>query len=274
MEDGERPSMSERNAENVARFKGLPAAGNPAYWAALENATKGTRLDLEILAMCARERRAAGKLRDVVRIYEMLIKKTEARLNIWVNSLIPTGARDRARIIEDVMQECALGLWQELDSNDETFLTRGFWVRMWRMTTNIATQARIKEGLSARSGSVNPTRVPQRERDSLDKPIGLEDSRTVGDTLADPQAEDEFSWIELVRDVRDVRDRLTSNERLLLQNEITHELTQAEMAKRLGKTDRTVRLRLEALRAKLRALLNPPGDGDGGATAGGEEGRS
>lgn len=172
------------------------------------------------------------------------------------------------------MQECALGLWQELDSNDETFLTRGFWVRMWRMTTNIATQARIKEGLSARSGSVNPTRVPQRERDSLDKPIGLEDSRTVGDTLADPQAEDEFSWIELVRDVRDVRDRLTSNERLLLQNEITHELTQAEMARRLGKTDRTVRLRLEALRAKLRALLNPPGDGDGGATAGGEEGRS
>lgn len=265
---------ADRNAANRERFKQLPAAGSPAYWAKLEDAARETRLDLEVLVMCARERLAAGKRDDFVRIFELLLRKTDTKLKEWVNRLIPTGARDRMRVMEDIMQECAASLWQELDSKDDTFLAEGFWIRMRRMTTNIAGQKRIEEGISARPGVETPTRVPQSARDSFDQPVGPDDDRTLSETIVDPQAEDNFSLIELVDDVRDIERHLTSDERLLLQNEITGELTQAEMAKRLGISDRAVRMRLKALHAKIRALLNPPGDGDGGATAGGEEGRS
>ncbi len=81
----------------------------------------------------------------------------------------------------------------------------------------------------------------------------------MGETVADPHAEEGYSLIEFVTRYRArARDHLTSDERLLLQNEITGELTQAQLGKRLDITDRAVRDRLEALHAKLRALLNPP----------------
>ncbi len=262
----------DRNAANWARFERLPEAGSPPYWAALEDAAHDTRLNLEVLAMCARERLAAGRREHLERIYKLILRKTDATLRAWVNRLIPTSAHDRAGVIEDIMQECALGLWQELDSRDETFLTRGFWIRMWRMTANIAKQKRIEEGLSARTGVEWPTRVPQSERASLDQPAGPGDDRTLGEIVPDPQEEDEYSLIELVNDVRDMARRLAPDERLLLQNELTGELTQAQIGERLGITDRAVRLRLKALRARFRALFNP--SGDSGATAGGEEGRS
>lgn len=274
MGDDERPSIDDRNAANRARFEQLPVAGSPAYWAKLEDSEKASRLDLEILVMCARERRAARKRGDLVRIYEMLLKKTDVTLKEWVNRLIPQGARDRAGVIEEIMQECALGLWQELDGEDDTFLTQGFWIRMLRMVTNIATQKRIEEGLSKRKGVDKSTRVLQSNSESIDRPIGPDDDRTVGETIADQHAEDGFSLIEFLNDLQDVRRFLTSDERLLLQNEITGELTQAQLGERLNITPRAVRDRLKALHAKLRALLNPPSDGDGGATAGGEEERS
>ncbi len=65
MGDDERPPIDDRNAANRARFEQLPVAGSPAYWAKLEDSEKASRLDLEILVMCARERRAAGELRDL-----------------------------------------------------------------------------------------------------------------------------------------------------------------------------------------------------------------
>jgi RNA polymerase sigma factor (sigma-70 family) len=272
--DDERPPMSERNAAYRALFENLPPAGSPEYWAKLEDTTQDLRLPLEVLAMCARERRKAGRRDDFVRLYELILKKTNTALRRLATRLIPQDARDRAGIVEDIMQECALSLWLELDGEDDPFLTQGFWIRVSRMMSNIATQKRIEEGLNKRKDADHSTRVLQSNSESLDRPMGPDDDRTRGETIPDQQAEEDFSLLEFVSDVRDVWEQLTPDERFLLQNEITGELTQAQIAKRLGISDRAVRLRLKALRAKVRALLNPPSDGGPAAAADGEEGRS
>ncbi len=273
MENGERPSMSQRNAENVARFKGLPAAGSPAYWAELENAAKETRLALEILVMCARERLAAGRLQDAERVYTLLLNKTQGTVRNWVSRLTPSKAHDREGVIEEIMQECAMNLWLELSGDGPTFLTEGFWHKLTWMTKNVVKQVLIARGIKARTNSTNSTRIQEDLIESIDKPVGVDDNRTLGESIIDPQAGDAFSLMELVNDIRALLVGLTSEERLLLQNEITGELTQREMGERLGITDRAVRMRLKALYDKLRARYNPYGDSGGGA-AGGEEGRA
>ena len=261
---------ADRNAANRARFEQLPPAGSPGYWAALEDMAQATRLELEVLAMCARERLAAGALREFERVYTILIGKTEAKLLAWANTLIPTGVRNRAQIIEELMQECRLELWRELDSPDPTFLTKGYWIRMRRMLTNLAAQTRIAEGLSARTGVIKPTRVPVRELHRLDEAVGPEDERTPSDLLTDPRAHEAYGLAEMVIDLAAVASHLDADEQLLLWNEITRTYTQAHLGEILGITDRAVRDRLKALHAKLKALLDPEGQSDSAATDGGE----
>lgn len=271
MGDGERPSVNERNAANEAAFNGLPAAGSPAYWARLEDAS-ATRLPLEVLVMCARERLSARRRDQANQVFTLLLKKVQGTIERLTDRLTPRTARDRARLIEDIRQECAIALWQEIEHPAPTFLTEGFWHKVKLMTMNTVEQRLIAEGVKTHSGVTQPKRVPQSLSDSLDRPIGSEDDRTLAESISDAGA-DPFSLIELLADIKALLADLSADDRLLIQNEITGEMTQAEMGKLLGKTDRAVRMRLEKLRAKLRARRHPPDQpGEGGA--GGEEKRS
>lgn len=270
---GDHPSMNERNAANEAAFKELPAAGSPAYWARLEDTTATTRLPLEVLVMCARERLAAGRSDQTEQAFNLLLKKVQGSVQRLIGRLTPHTARDRARLIEDIEQECAITLWQEIAHPAPTFLTEGFWHKVKLMTMNIIEQRLIAEGVKTRDGVAQPTRVPQSQSDSLDQPVGSvgsEDDRTLADSVAD-RSDDPFSLIEQVSDIKALLTGLTAEERLLLANEVTGERTQVEMGKSLGKTDRAVRMQIEKLRARLRARRNPP-TMSSGSEAGGEEG--
>jgi RNA polymerase sigma factor (sigma-70 family) len=271
--DDERPPIQAINAANRARFEGLPPAGSPAYWAALEDTEKDSRLALEILVMCARERLAARQRDQAEHIYEVLLKRAQGKAESWIGARTLQLAHDRARIIEDIKQECALALWEEIAHPARTFLTEGFWHKLKLMTMNIVEQRLIAEGVKMRAGVEHPTRIPQQLSNSLDQPVGPDDSHTLAESVAGSD-EDAFRLIELVNDIRALLADLSAEERSLIQNELTGELTQREMGKRLGISDRAVRMRLDALRAKLRTRHNSPGDstggGDGGAGAGKE----
>jgi hypothetical protein len=274
--DGDHPSMNARNVANEAAFKALPMAGSLAYWARLEDAARESRLDLEVLVMCARERLTAGRRDQAERVFTLLVKKAQGTFEGWINRWTPRFALDRARLIEDIGQECATALWQEIAHSAPTFLTEGFWHKAKLMTRNVIEQRLIAEGVKTREGVERPTRAPQSQRDSLDQPAGPDTDRTLADSVADP-GEDPFRLIELTTDIKALLADLSAADRLLIQNEVTEERTQVGMGKLLGRTDRWVRLRLENIRARLRAQHDqghPPGDGgDDGGVSGGEEKR-
>lgn len=276
MADGDHPSMNARNAANEAAFKALPMAGSPLYWARLEDAARESRLDLEVLVMCARERLTAGRRDQAERVFTLLLKKAQGTFEGWINQWTPRFALDRARLIEDIGQECATSLWQEIAHAAPTFLTEGFWHKAKLMTKNVIEQRLIAEGVKTREGVERPTRAPQSQRDSLDQPAGPDTDRTLADSVADP-GEDPFRLIELTTDIKALLADLSAADRLLIQNEVTGERTQVEMGKLLGRTDRWVRLQLEKIRARLRAQHDqghpPGGAGDDGGVSGGEEKR-
>jgi RNA polymerase sigma factor (sigma-70 family) len=274
---------ADRNAANRARFEQLPAAGSREYWAALEDTAKATRLELEILAMCARERLAAGRRDQFDRILGIIWDRIQRSVRQQIERSTPSGARDRARVIEDIMQECMIGLWRELASAGPTFLTQGFWRKLRFIVANTITQRHIAEGIKTREDTVNPNRVPQGEIGSLDQPTGPEDDSPLGDKIPNPQANDSFSLAELATDIKKLMEGLTAEQRLLLWNEWTRTFTQKELGDLLGGiTDRAVRLRLKALQAWLRAQRDAPdtppqppqAPGEDGGSAGGEERQS
>ncbi|HEX9038088.1 MAG TPA: hypothetical protein VF808_13975 [Ktedonobacterales bacterium] len=272
MGDGDHPSRSEpneRNAANEAAFQNLPAAGTPTYWERLQDTAPGSRLALEVLVMCARERLAAGRDDQAKRVFEILLIKVQGTIEGWIGQLTPRNARDRMRLIEDIKQEVAAALWQEVAPPAPTFLTEGFWHKARLLTMNTVEQRLIAEGVKTRKDVERPTRVPQSQSDSLDQPSGPEESRTLAESVADPGG-DAYSLIELISDIKALLADLPPEGRLLLENEITGELTQREMGERLGITDRAVRMRLEALRVRLRARYHAPDSsgGEGGAASG------
>lgn len=271
---GDHPSMNERNAANEAAFKELPAAGSPAYWARLEDTTATTRLPLEVLVMCARERLAAGRRDQAEQVLQTLWIRIQRRVRNQILGSVRT-ARDRAGIIEDIMQECIVALWQEIAGADVPFLTRGFWRKMHFLVANATTKRLIAEGLMIRRGVQRPDRVQQDKTVSLDKPVGPDEDYTIGESVPDPHAQDAFQQVEFQADMAQLTKELTGDQRLLLRNSLTGELTQAELGDLLGITDRAVRMRLKKLHDWLRRRFNAPDSpdsaGEGGAR-GGEEG--
>lgn len=275
---------ADRNAANRARFEKLPPAGSPEYWAALEDTAEATRLDLEILAMCARERLTVGRRDHFDRILGILWDRVQGMVQRQIERSTPANARDRARVIEDIMQECVTGLWRELANVGPTFLTQGFWHKLKFMVANAITQRQIAEGIRARGGTVHPDRIPQGNVDSLDQPAGQDpdNSHSLGDTIVDKHAEEAFDHATDLSDLKKLIEGLTAEQRLLLENAWTGAMTQAELAKLLGITDRAVRMRLKALQAWLRAqrdapdtpLQPPQTPGEDGGSAGSEEGQS
>lgn len=273
---GDEP-VSDRNAAIESQFRQLPAIGSPEYWARLEDVAPGTRLPLEVLARCVRERLEAGRRDQAERVYGLLWDRIQRSTRGHIRRRVEGAGHDTVGLTEDILQECAIGLWRDLAAEGPTFLTRGLWRRLKFMTQNAITQRLIEEGLLTRQGVKTPTRPPREGVDSLDRTAGPDDDRRRADLIPDPAGEDSYNWVATVEEIEALLAPLTASERLLIENEFTGELTQKQIGERLGGiTDRAVRMRLEALRAKLRALRNkrdnPAGPG-GGETSGEEEPR-
>lgn len=270
----------ERNAAIERRFLGLPTAASPAYWAALADTAQATRLELEILVMCARERLAAGARDHAEHALGLLWGRVQGETRGLIEAATPQRARNRAGIIEDIMQDCVTALWLEIAQKEETFLTRGFWRKLRFMIANTITQGLIAEGVRTRAGVKQAERVPQNQMDSASQPI-TPDGVELGQTIADSHAREAFDLVETRADLLAALKGLTAEQWTLFWNTITERLTQTELAARLGVTDRTIRLRIVAMRTQVRKRLyglDDPGDSPGaggvagGAAPGSEEG--
>jgi len=120
--------------------------------------------------------------------------------------------------------------------------------------------------------------------DSLDQPAGPDpdNSHSLGDGIVDQRAGEAFDRATDLSDLAKLIKGLTAEQRLLLENAWTGAMTQAELAKLLGISDRAVRMRLAALQAWLRAQRDasdtppqpPQAPGEDSGNAGGEEGQS
>lgn len=254
-----------RRAGLDQRFAALPAAGDSAYWQAIETPAPEAALPLEVLGRCLRERWAAGARADSERVFAAILSQVQTRVIAWARGLARQAPQGRAEALaEDLEQDCYFALWSELASEDETFLLERFVHALDRIQRHTAHATMEHEGIWQRPGVQRPKRVPRSETERLDAPSRDEESIPANQRLLDSSAEDAFARVELESDIQALLDTLSPNERDLLYDYFWREMQQDEVAQKLGVTDRTVRVWLKRLYAELRRLLEEPQEGGNG----------
>ncbi|HLJ82148.1 MAG TPA: sigma-70 family RNA polymerase sigma factor [Ktedonobacterales bacterium] len=240
-----------RRAEMEQTFQSLPAAGTPDYWRRIEQATPDTALPLEVLARCVRERAHAGALDASRRICRALLERIQRTVQHRMQSTArPYEHGQQHELASDLAQECYVQLWKELVDPEPTFLCEHFMHALKRLMDHVEHSIMEHEGYWKRRDVETPKRVPIKEQDSLDKPIAPGEQRTRGQTLPDPA--DDYRRVDLETDIAALLDALQPEDRNLLHNLFWSELTQEQVAERLGITDRTVRNRLNRILDRLR----------------------
>ncbi len=245
-----------RRAELDGQFHTLPPAGSAAYWQAITTDVAAEALPLEVLVRCYRERWTAGARGDTDRIYEAIVGRVQERVGRWAHHIARQAPKSRAETLAgDLEEECYIALWQELRTQDNTFLAENFLHKLTRIEQHTAHQVMETEGLWQRSGVQSPTRVPSAEIERLEPPRRDEESVPIGDRLYDASADDAFERVELENDIEALLDMLASEDRALVYDRYWSDLSTLEVADQLGVTDRTVRNRLARIYAELRRLL-------------------
>jgi RNA polymerase sigma factor (sigma-70 family) len=250
---------AERRAALEREFAALPVPGTDAYWAALTALT----VPMEVLARCLRQRLKAGDNQAADRIYRQMVQRSETVNQYWLRQTLRRVSREQAaELAQDLMQELAIALWQEL-KGEHTFIEVSFGSVLHRLQQHVATTYMQREGHWQRKGVATPERVPRRLIESLTPPEegdGGESGVAPRQLPADPKAETAFTALEAAEAVQELLDILPPHLRELAYL-LTYgdELTQEELAAHFGITDRAIRLRIEKARAILRAHFNQRG---------------
>lgn len=242
-----------RRADLEQQFRSLPRAGTPTYWRRIEQATPETALPLEVLARCVRERAHARAGADAQRIFSVMLHQVQPTVQARLYATAKRYASyQKADLAKDLEQECYMQLWRELLDPEPTFFCEHFTHALKRLMDHVEHSIMEREGLWKRRNVETPRRVPVSERNRLDEPIAPGEQLTLGQTLADDEAEDDYERVDLETDIAALKEALDAEERELLHELYWSDLTQKEVADRLGITDRTVRNRLERILKQLR----------------------
>lgn len=123
-----------------------------------------------------------------------------------------------------------------------------------RIQQHAAGRVMRQAGIRKRRDAKTPIRVPRRAITSLNaQPDGGAEPGPAID-VPDPAAHAAFDEVERRIDMETVLAALSADERRLFYDCFQRDVPRADVAARLGVTDRTVRERLENLYARLRAL--------------------
>lgn len=242
-----------RRAELEQRFQSLPAVGTAEYWRLIEQETKATALPLEVLARCLREREQAGARADTESIFKMLLRwimpTVQGRMRATAKRY---ASHQKTELAQDLEQECYMQLWRELLDPAPTFFCEHFMHALRRLMDHVEHALMEREGFWKRDNVITPNRVPDSAQDRLDEPLVPGEGMTLGGTLEDEGAQDEYARVDLETDIAALKAALSPEERELLHDLYWSGLTQQEVADRLGITDRAVRYQLARILKHLR----------------------
>lgn len=181
---------------------------------------------------------------------------------VYGTALRLTGDRGTA---EEVVQETFLALWNRADVFDPALASLATWLRAI---------ARNRALDRLRAAGRRPALVPLGGSTDGDDDPGLErlppDLAVIGGAGPDPAPEDAAEAADLRARIREVLAGMPEPERTVIVLAYREELTQQEIATRLGWPLGTVKTRTRRALARLRARLEEDGP-DGGSTPGGED---
>jgi RNA polymerase sigma factor (sigma-70 family) len=241
-----------RRAHLEALFHELPPPGSADYWRRIEEPIAEQRLPLEVLARCLRERIATGVGQDAGRIFNVIVARIKRNVGWWAGSIASqarsgTGSQDS----EDLEQECYKALWEELVGKPRTFLLESFSHGLERIRQHVAHSEMRRSGEWRRKGVEKPTRIPREELESLQAEQDNESDPSHGSQAIDSRAQDAFDLAEY-SDLLGEVNKLSREDRAIINGLFYYGRTQAEIAAELGVTDRTIRNRLKAILKELR----------------------
>jgi RNA polymerase sigma factor (sigma-70 family) len=246
-------TFAARRAEMERFFQSLPAAGTPAYWQRIEQATAETALPLEVLARCIRERIEAGKRQQAERVYAVILGRIQTsvqrQMQITARAL---SSGQKNQLAQDLEQECYTALWEELIDPEPTFFCEHFVYALKRLMSHAEHSVMGKGGFWKRPGVRTPKRVPVQTQVSIEAPISPNNETPLGETLPDVKAPGAFEDAETEADIAALLASLKPEDRELIKGLFWSDLTQEQVAERLHITDRTVRNRLDRILKRLR----------------------
>ncbi len=263
-----------RRAELAAQFQSLPPAGSDGYWRHIEEPDTANRLPLEVLARCFRERHFAGIRGDADRIFNVIV----GRIQTWVSQqarLVANKAKSgmKAELAQDIGQECYMKLLEDLASEGPTFLLERFMHKLEYVLNHAAEAQMIQAGEWKHRNVKEPTRIPRKAMESIEAQPPGEGSTSRAAQVASLSAQDELDLAEY-SDLLDEIERLSPEERAILQGIGYESRTLEDVAQELGVTSRTISNRLKAIRRKLRMRYEhgagSEDDEDGAGSAGGD----
>jgi DNA-directed RNA polymerase specialized sigma24 family protein len=232
-----------RRAQLETLFNELPPTGSADYWRRIEEPVAEQRLPLEVLARCLRERIATGVREDASRVFNVIVARTKRKVGWWAGSIASqaqsgTGSQDS----EDLEQECYKALWEELVGKARTFLVENFTHGLERLCQHVAHSEMRRSGEWVRKGVEKPTRIPREALASLQAEQDNEGDLSHSSQPLDTRAQDAFDLAEY-SDLLGEIDKLSREDRTIINGLIYDGRTQAEIAAELGVTDRTIRNR-------------------------------
>lgn len=253
MGDQQDDYYSAQRAGYDRRFQELPQAGTHAYWQAIEHAAPGDALPLEVLGRCLRERHKVGAQSDAERIFAVIMGRIQARTQHWAHGIAQQAhSGQKPQLAEDLEIECYASLWEELTDDGPTFLLEKFLHALSRVEQHAAHDIMEKLGEWKRLGVAHPTRVPPSELERLDAPPRADADAPTPRELPYLDAATDFERVEQNIDLNALFATLDVKSRELLHDVFWRDLTQDQIADKLGVSDRTVRKRLNNILSYLR----------------------
>ena len=253
---GDAPSASElvflARRRLASELEHLPAWKSPAFWVCARSRDPARAMSLGALAHCLRRAALAEDALVVRELFTLLIERVEAQNLRWARRTVgstPTLRGDAASAAcEDLMQEIALYLWEQLRRGGEQWEL--FFARALDFARrHVASAYMEKRGLWQRAGVTRPVRSPAHLVESLSALTGDDGAEHAADP---PDGSNALAAADLA-DLRLLVLQLPLKQRIAVVLRFWQGASEEEIARALGGvTTRTVRNHLRAAYARLR----------------------
>ncbi|MGH2487242.1 MAG: RNA polymerase sigma factor [Ktedonobacterales bacterium] len=230
-----------------AELAELPAAAPEVEWQRLRLALASPTVSRGALVHRMRALRAHGEEWAARELFVLLLERCELANRAWVRRTLrqtPLAGADATEIGEDLRQELALALWEQVMGGREESWELFFARALDYAQRHVATRYMERRGLWRRTGVARPSAGLARLLVSLSRLLTDEDE--TGESWAPRDPRNPFRAAELA-DLRMLVGRLPERQRAVIVMRYWQGASEDEMSRALGVTTRTIRnLRLAA----------------------------
>jgi DNA-directed RNA polymerase specialized sigma24 family protein len=224
-----------------AELAELPAAAPEMEWQRLRVALASPTVSRGTLVHRMRALRAHGDEWAARELFVLLLERCELAGRAWVNRTLrqtPLAGADATEIGEDLRQELALALWEQVMGGREEKWELFFARALDYAQRHVATRYMERRGLWRRTGVARPSAGLARLLVSLSRLLA--DEAESGESWAPRDPHNPFRAAELA-DLRMLVGRLPERQRAVIVMRYWQGANEDEMSRALGVTTRTIR---------------------------------